>query len=104
MNTLEAARWLAFARSDLDAARALLSDPNHYPRQVCFLAQQSAEKVLKSVLKERSAVQTHFNDLCALLEQTPPAEADPSGTQFTFEAGADKTSGGKGFADVWKRN
>ena len=50
MNADEAARWLAYARSDLDAASALLHDPNHYPRQVCFLAQQSAEKSLKAIL------------------------------------------------------
>lgn len=66
--------------------------------------QQFVEIWKRAELKERSAVQTHFNDVCALLGQTPPAEADPSGTWFTFEAGADKTSGGKGFADVWKRN
>lgn len=66
--------------------------------------QQFVEKWKRAELKERSAVQTHFNDLCALLEQTPPSDADPSGTWFTFEAGADKTGGGKGFADVWKKN
>ena len=50
MNVPESKRWLAYARSDLDAAHALLRDPEHYPRQVCFLAQQAAEKVLKAVL------------------------------------------------------
>jgi len=43
----EARRWLAYARSDLAAAEELLQKPESYPRQVCFLAQQAAEKVLK---------------------------------------------------------
>jgi HEPN domain-containing protein len=50
MNVPESKRWLAYARSDLDAAHALLRDTDHYPRQVCFLAQQAAEKALKAVL------------------------------------------------------
>lgn len=32
--------------------------------------------------KESSAYQEHFNDLCRLLEQPTPAEADPSGKDF----------------------
>jgi hypothetical protein len=47
MNVPEAAQWLAYARSDLNAAETLRRDPKHYPRQVCFLAQQAAEKSLK---------------------------------------------------------
>ncbi len=54
-------------------------------------------------LKERSGSQEHFIDLCRLLDHPTPAEADPTGEKFTFEAGADKTGGGKGWADVWKR-
>ncbi len=50
MNAPEAERWLAYARSDLDAGYALLRNPDHYPRQVCFLAQQAAEKALKAAL------------------------------------------------------
>jgi len=50
MNAPDAERWLAYAHSDLDAAHALLSDPEHYPRQVCFLAQQAVEKALKAGL------------------------------------------------------
>ena len=30
--------------------------------------------------KESSAYQEHFNDLCGLLGQKTPAEADPSGS------------------------
>ena len=55
-----------------------------------------------ATLKERSASQSHFNDLCALLGQPTPTEADPAGRWYTFEAGASKTTGGEGWADVWK--
>jgi hypothetical protein len=47
-------------------------------------------------LKERSASQSHFNDLCQLLDVLNPTTADPKGTWFTFEKGASKTSGGLG--------
>ena len=54
-------------------------------------------------LKERSASQSHFNDLCALLGVPDPIAADPKGAWFAFEKGASKTSGGEGWADVWRR-
>lgn len=54
-------------------------------------------------LKERSASQSHFNDLCALLGVVDPISSDPKGEWFTFEKGANKTSGGNGWADVWRR-
>ncbi|WP_394999759.1 class I SAM-dependent DNA methyltransferase [Sphingomonas sp.] len=54
-------------------------------------------------LKERTASQSHFNDLCALLGVLDPIAADPVGEWFTFEKGASKTSGGEGWADVWRK-
>lgn len=54
-------------------------------------------------LKERSASQSHFNDLCALLGVVDPVSADPTGEWFTFEKGATKTSGSEGWADVWRK-
>lgn len=54
-------------------------------------------------LKERTASQSHFNDLCALLGVVDPIAADPKGEWFTFEKGASKTSGGEGWADVWRK-
>jgi type II restriction/modification system DNA methylase subunit YeeA len=66
-------------------------------------AQQFIDKWRASTLTERAATQSHFNDLCALLGQPTPTEADPAGTWYTFEKGATKTTGGKGWADVWKR-
>lgn len=55
-------------------------------------------------LKERSASQSHFNDLCRLLELDDPTTADGKGEWFTFEKGASKTSGGEGWADVWRKD
>ena len=57
-----------------------------------------------SELKERSASQEHFIDLCRLLGEPTPAEADPSGETYCFERGARKDTGGDGWADVWKRH
>ena len=57
-----------------------------------------------SALKERSASQEHFIDLCRLLGEPTPAEADPSGETYCFERGARKDTGGDGWADVWKRH
>ncbi len=57
-----------------------------------------------SELKERSASQEHFIDLCRLLGEPTPAEADPAGDRYCFERGARKDTGGKGWADVWKRH
>ena len=55
-------------------------------------------------LKERSAAQEHFIDLCRLLDEPTPAEADPAGDWYCFERGARKDTGGDGWADVWKRH
>ena len=57
-----------------------------------------------SALKERSASQEHFNDLCRLLGEPTPADADPSGETYCFEKGVRKDTGGAGWADVWKRH
>ena len=55
-------------------------------------------------LKERSASQEHFIDLCRMLGEPTPAAADPKGERYCFERGARKDSGGSGWADVWKRH
>ena len=57
-----------------------------------------------STLKESSASQEHFIDLCRLLGERTPAEADPTGEDYCFERGARKDTGGDGWADVWKRH
>src|SRR6266705_5209410 len=68
--------------------------------------------------KETSAYQGHFDDLCRLLEQPTPAEADPSGSDFfcfqkrvvkdaelfeLHETGGEAEPSERGFADVWKK-
>lgn len=57
----------------------------------------------KSELKESSAAQSHFVDLCHLLDVKTPTEADAVGDTYCFEKGATKSTGGNGFADVWKK-
>ena len=69
--------------------------------------------------KETSAYQEHFSDLCRLLGQPTPNEADPSGADFfcyqkrvvkdaeLFELhetpdASEPTE--RGFADVWKKS
>jgi type II restriction/modification system DNA methylase subunit YeeA len=58
-------------------------------------------------LTERASSQPHFIDLCRLLDQPTPTEADPTGDFYTFERGATKaagpTKGKRGWADVWKK-
>ena len=58
----------------------------------------------RSELKERSGAQEHFIDLCRLLGEPTPAEADPKGDYYCFERGANKDTGQNGWADVWKRH
>ena len=52
---------------------------------------------------ERASAQSHFLDLCRVLGQPGPTDADPTGEWYAFEKGAEKFGGGDGFADVWKR-
>jgi len=66
--------------------------------------QQFIAKWRASELNERSAAQEHFIDLCRLLEEPTPAEDDPSGQRYSFERGARKDTGGRGWADVWRRH
>jgi hypothetical protein len=56
-----------------------------------------------ATLKERSASQSHFNDLCAALGVPSPTELDLHGEIYAFERGAEKSGGGRGWADVWRR-
>lgn len=65
--------------------------------------QQFIDRWKPVALSERAAAQSHFNDLCKLLDHPTPIEADPLGESFAFEKGLQKSGGGLGFADVWKR-
>ena len=55
-------------------------------------------------LRERAGSQEHFLDVCRMLGVQTPAEADPEGEWFTFEKGLNKSTGGRGFADVWRKD
>src|SRR5215203_5751859 len=73
-------------------------------------AEKFVEKWAGVELSERAASQEHFLDLCRLIGHPTPAQADPTGVDFTFEksvkvtASASKGSKGEGgFVDVWKR-
>jgi HEPN domain-containing protein len=50
MNKNDAKRWLEYAEKDLGAAHTLLESGEFFPRQICFLAQQAAEKSIKAIL------------------------------------------------------
>ncbi len=53
--------------------------------------------------RESLGAQEHFLDLCRVLGEPTPAEADPAGERYCFGRGARKDSGDRGWADVWKR-
>lgn len=61
------------------------------------------EKWRSVTVTERSAAQSHFNDLCALLGVPAPLEEDPEGKSYAFERHVKKAARGKGFADAWRR-
>ena len=53
---------------------------------------------------EKASSQSHFIDLCRMLGEPTPHDADPTGEQYAFERRVTKAGGGEGFADVWKRD
>ena len=54
-------------------------------------------------LSETAQYQGHFNDICELIGHATPAE-DPNSTEFNFQVRTPVIMGGKGFADVFKRD
>jgi hypothetical protein len=53
---------------------------------------------------EKASAQSHFLDLCRMLGEPAPHDADPIGVFYAFEKRVVKAGGGDGFADVWKRD
>jgi len=53
--------------------------------------------------RESASAQEHFIDLCRLVGVPTPNDVTSDAETYLFEAGAEKTSGGKGWADVWRR-
>ncbi len=71
----EAARWLRFAREDLQTAQMLLRDrASLVPRHACWLAQQSAEKAIKALLVRADVDFPRTHDLDRLWQLLSPAE------------------------------
>ena len=64
-------------------------------------AQEFVNRWRGTTLKERSASQSHFNDLCRVLGWPSPTDVDQAGDWYTFERGVGKTLGSSGWADVW---
>lgn len=75
----------------------------HKHRSDSVTPEQFITKWAASTLKERAASQSHFLDLCELLQVDKPTDVDPKGEWYCFERGASKTTGGEGWADVWMR-
>jgi hypothetical protein len=49
---------------------------------------QFISKWKSAELTERAAAQSHFIDLCHLLDEPTPSDADPKGEWYAFERGA----------------
>ncbi len=65
---------------------------------------QFINKWEKVKVKEISFAQSHFNDICELVNSPNPLTLDPRGEFFTFEIAAKKFGGRPGRADVWYKN
>ena len=81
-------------------------------------AAEFKKKWSRNQSKESAAYQEHFNDLCRLLGQQTPNEADPSGSDFfcfqkrvvkdlelivVDDTGAEPADEERGLADVWRK-
>src|SRR4051812_47967571 len=72
--------WLNRARSSLTKAREGAAFPEIYLEDLCFDAQQAAEKAIKAVLLHLSVGFPYIHDLSLLLtrvEQAGPAVPEP---------------------------
>ena len=77
-------------------AEGLLSQPTLTPAEF-------SAKWRGVTTTEKASSQSHFIDLCRMLGEPTPHEADPTGEQYAFERRVSKAGGGEGFA-VWKRD
>lgn len=71
MNPNEAKRWINYSESDLRAAHFLLESQQFFPLQICFLAQQCAEKAIKAILVFEEADFPRIHDLDRLRDLIP---------------------------------
>jgi HEPN domain-containing protein len=70
---VEAERWLAAAREDLEYARYAAAGGHHAP--ACFFAQQAAEKAIKGVHYLHGARAVIGHNLRALIDHLDPRDA-----------------------------
>jgi len=71
MNQDDVNVWMEYAQTDLRAAYALLDSGDFFPRQICFLAQQCAEKSLKAILVFENLPVPKSHDLDRLRDLIP---------------------------------
>jgi HEPN domain-containing protein len=72
----QAREWLQFAESDAALARGGLTRRKIFePRQVCFHAQQAAEKAIKALLIVDQINFQFTHDLERLVQLLPPSQA-----------------------------
>jgi HEPN domain-containing protein len=71
MNADESKIWLNYAEMDLRAAHALLDSDEFFPRQICFFAQQCAEKSIKAILVFEEVAFPKSHDLDRLRDMIP---------------------------------
>ena len=67
----------------------------------------AAEFALKwrgSAGRESAGAQEHFIDLCSLVGEPTPNQADPSQSFYTFEKATQRASGPRGQVDVWLKD
>jgi len=63
---------LGYAREDLAQAERILTDSSSAPRHACYLAQQAAEKALKSVLVYLQMEYPFSHNLNLVRDRIPP--------------------------------
>ena len=71
MNADESKGWLEYAQTDLRAAQTLLNSGEFFTRQICFLAQQTAEKAIKAILVFEEVNFPKSHDLDRLRDMIP---------------------------------
>ena len=72
------------------------------PDQSTLQVDDFVAKWKQAALREKPNAQTHFNDLCAVLDVDPPVDGDPNGDTYRFEKPVALPGGESGTADVWK--
>ncbi|WP_448208302.1 class I SAM-dependent DNA methyltransferase [Azospirillum sp. sgz302134] len=65
----------------------------------CFVRKWGA-----TTLTESQAAHDHFADLCKLLGEPTPTDADPTGETYCFERRVAQAGGRPGWADVWRKD